>query len=1064
MPAFSSIADRRDDSFRRLKPSCVALSQAALALNGPECNNDLVTEKLEDLKQNLSSITATPDTLDEKLAEYVFFPISHVLRASRKVAIRSLELSLQCLSLLIQHGWRSKMQPQLAAQIVILCTLMGEKNPQGLASSATTEELRASALHCLHHLFSTIAKNSEAKAALNAEANVPQLGQTISIILDGVYESDSLESQTAGIDALLALVMNVATRDIQAGFLPGIVSKLTKVLTPQTKQRRNRRILIGALSILSHLFENTVGDDIVSSQSIDQAKKSHASPPGSRSRVIDEQWLKSASSRLKPAVTNILRLKDHDRGDVKAALCRFCLTVLRCRDTLSASLPMCLEAILILLSEPGGEAARAELESLIRLEPSYEGLLLDHLHNSLQSLPTRLQSSDERAKIQQIQQISAAYSISSNGAPENALITIQMANVLLDSVVVTLQTLGQKTTPLINVSQLPSLELVAMNELPTGVEFERPLVKHKAQEPIMMSIECLVHMVSCSSSSLSFAAELARSLRQSFGDKQMAAFWLLLESIQTTYGQNANLDDLTTFEPESWQDMSAHLEDLYSFSLEVLASPSEDASDVRLRALALRGLALRARAAGKDFRYELIDALYPVLHTLATPEEPLQKDSITTLNVFTQACGYHTVRELIVENVDYLTNAVALKLNAFDVSPQAPQVLLMMVRLAGPSLLPYLEDTIASIFSALEDYHGYPLLVELLFKVLSVVAEEGARAPQLAITGRATKHDVNRLPSDTWQPTNITGLAEYLKSRALDESITMAHSSNTAGSHPQRPWGVDENSEHTSDPTDDGRAEDVQDNEQPPDLPDPPPPAPKIYDLLLRISDLTQHFLPSASASLRTSLLGLIRTTIPAIAQHDNSFLPLINTLWPEIVSRLDDPEVHVSSAALDIIGLLCEHAKDFMRTRISQIWPTLVAIHYRAARDMTQTAQPVAIMSSKEQNLQSLVSGSDPLKSALGHVRMASPAYSDTSARNRVSATVRVLTSIVRYVPITPDMLDDTLVMLEPVLDEPNVRDALETANSDAVWLLDIGKGRLLVPDAPVLDGNSRWSFAAVG
>ena len=99
--------------------------------------------------------------------------------------------------------------------------------------------------------------------------------------------------------------------------------------------------------------------------------------------------------------------------------------------------------------------------------------------------------------------------------------------------------------------------------------------------------------------------------------------------------------------------------------------------DWRLQALALETIALQASQQKEAFRGELIDALYPVLHYMGASVEALRDHAVTCLNIIARDCGYRNSGELIVSNVDYLVNAVALRLNSFDISPQAPQVLLM---------------------------------------------------------------------------------------------------------------------------------------------------------------------------------------------------------------------------------------------------------------------------------------------------------------------------------------------------------------------------------------------------
>ncbi|EMF10405.1 uncharacterized protein SEPMUDRAFT_69504 [Sphaerulina musiva SO2202] len=1002
--------DRRNQIFQRLKPPCVALSQAALALNGPQGNVQQITEKLDELKKTLQSIISTngrPASLDSKLADYVFFPLSQVLKASQRVSIRSLELALQCLAVLLEHGWRSHIPPPLAIQVTILCTLMAEEKPKGLVSAESTDELRASALHCLRHLFEAAGHTVDLKDAITAEANVPQLGQTISTILDAILAGASVETQTAGSDALRALMQRVATRDIQAGFLPGIVSKLTKILTPRTTQRRNHNVLILALNTLDSLFKNVLNDTFTA-----QILAPTAAPNGevsqSLSKVVDQKWLGTAASQLKPAITSIVKLRGHDRYDVKKALAQWC-------------------------------TIKLQLEALISQESSLLALLQSTLHEWLTSLPISMQAAGEEMKIQRVQQVRTAYSIIASSGANTSLIDKLLAGVLRDSVVVALQAPTAQISDAPVVSQVQSLELAVLDSARQSTVFPSPLVRYRAQENTMKTIEHLVQNISISSA---FSDDLSRSLRQTVGDAQIATFWLLLNVTQTSLQGREGMDDFLELDTNDPVLAAELLEDMYSFSLEVLTDSSDDPVDPRLQALALRALALRSQTAGEDFRHELIDALYPVLHSLATPDASLQQDSITTLNIFTSSCAYSSVQNLIVENVDYLTNAVSLRLNAFDVSPQAPQVLLMMVRLAGASLLPYLEDTIDSIFAALQDYHGYPLLVELMFRVLSVVAEEGAKAPQLAIA-EGTRRELANYYDDRWQPTTIDRLATMLREQ-VDEQARLAEEVRSPPTcHPRRPWKQSEGGEDEQD--------DMQDEQEAPpvDVPDPPPPAPKTYNLLLRISELTQHFLPSASASLRASLLSLIKTTTPAIARHENSFLPLVNTLWPEIVSRLDDEEPHVVATALDIIASLCEHAGGFMRTRIQQLWPELQNIHRRVTKEILQSSQHPSQVVARRQRQMATVTSAE-LSLALNRMRLAPADYSDTSTRLLWTALVRVTVSITKHVSQTPEMFDDTLQMLEPMLDDEEVRTVLEEENADAVWLVMIRNGMKNPPTMP--------------
>lgn len=1052
MPALPArpVSDGRSQVFQRLKPPCVALGEAARTLNGPNADSQEVARRLEDVKETLSAVTKSPYSLDDQLAGYVFFPLALVLKASQTVSIRCLELAFQCLAILIAQGWRSRVQSETAVQIVLLCTMMAGKNPTGLASSSSTDELQAAALLCLEHLFEVLDAKSEISERLASEAYRPQLGMTISTLLDATLDGRSIEVQTAGVKSLQALLKSVTSRDTQAAFLPGIVSKLTQVLTPQTKQRRHHSILISSLEILQFLFTNTLGTEIAQAV-MHQQNSSQKKAEQTTSTVITSAWLESAATRLRPAVAKIVRLKEHGRLDVTEALAQFCIVLMRqCRSTLANCVPLALETVLYLSSEETGDSLKFRVEALFSAEPGLAKQMINTLYDWLQSLTTRMQSTDEQSKVRRIRQISTAYSMMAASGTDTASINRLLAGALRDSVVINLSLSSPKRQAAEQVSSTNTLALVDLDKTQKNAGFSSPLVKHTGQKPLLDSIEGFAQVITQCSTSEVFSAELARALHQSQGDIQVASFWLLLNATEAAVGRSSEVDAFLTFDSGATSHME-YLEDLYSYSLDILTRSSDEVPDERLQSLALRTLALRARTAGGEFRHELIDALYPVLHTLATPSEQLQQDSVTTLNIMTASCGYVSVQDLIVENVDYLTNAVALKLNSFDVSPQAPQVLLMMVRLAGPKLLPYLEDTIDSIFAALEDYHGYPLLVELLFRVLSAVAEEGVKAPQLAIESDSSGAR-RSVENESSRAADVSVVAEILRERCLEEQ-QMRSLRSQEHSHPERPW-----KEASKDR--EKQAENDSDQEEQDDVPEEveaPPPAPKQYSLLLKISELTQHYLPSASASLRASLLALIRTTTPALAKHENSFLPLINTLWPEVTSRLDDSEPHVVSSALDIIALLCENAREFMRSRILQLWPGLVEMHQKISKDIIQVARPKNRSSEESHEVKSktVMPSAMALNRALVRMQQSHADYSDTSLRTMWSSLVNAMTSIVENVELTPDQFDEAVSMLEPVIEEIEVRRALEKQNADAVWLIRMRNGAVSLPKAPNMEST---------
>ncbi|KAK5688596.1 hypothetical protein LTS10_000574 [Elasticomyces elasticus] len=1041
-------------AFSSLKPLCVGLSQAALI---PGSRPQLLTTHLEKLYTTLTHLT---NNLNPKLADYVFFPLSHCLKLSQKLSIHSLELCLQIIALLLQHGWRDSVEPQLAAQLIILCTLMASLSPTGFAFTEGTSELQTAAFWCLNHVFAAASRNASVKATLTAEQQFPQLGQTITTLLEGLLDGVALETQTAALTALRELVKGVLGKDLSATFLPGMVGKLTKVLTPSTQRRRNHGVLTGCLQLLGALLRKTLTAD----------------NGGEGEGVVTAQWKETAAKQLKPALGSVMRLRDHDREDVREALGRVCLVLLReCRGSLGNCSQLALETLLT-LSTAEDSPSRMQLEVLLRADASLCGLMQNTVYDWLQSLPTVMQSADEQAKVRKMGQVMTTYNLLGNSGVDTTVIDRMLAGKLRDSVVITLRAPaadGKKDILQVMRSPVQPLDLTVLHSMKGTLEFGQPLVRYRGQERMMTTIEGFAQLISDSASSSVFSADLARSLRYSGGEEQVATFWLLLIATQSALQRKeaGSVNDFLNFD-DSQQHVTSysdHLEELYAFALSVLnASSGVVDTNPQLQSLALRTLALRAQISGTAFRSELIDALYPVLQLLATNDPGLQSDTLTTLNILADACGYPSVEELIVENVDYLTNAVALKLNNYDLDPAVPGVIVMMVRLAGPTLIPYLEDVVESIFGVLEGWHleeGAEGVVEGMFGVLSVVVGEGVKAKEL---GSGTRRIQG--PHETWQVISIDGLAEVLKQRKVEEEdVERAQSDRETA--PQRSWKGDYDDDEVVGEDEPAEEEEALTQENLDE--EPPPPAPKTYAILVKITDLTQHFLPSASASLRTSLLSLIGTTVPALARHENSFLPLINTLWPEIVSRLDDPETRVQAAALSIIGVMCAEAGDFMRGRVVALWTELELMYARVAEEMISSSvggrQSVKKQGRQEtRGSNALVSASnESLDQVLKRLQNSPDQHTDTGTRLQWKALVGCLTAVVRYVPLPPDLFDEALEMLGPVLQKAEVRAALEASNGnkDAVWLAMLRRGMVGEQTVPVLPGwmgERGWTFAA--
>lgn len=1008
-----------------------------------------MTAALSDLLDTITLVTARPGALDTKLAEYAFVPVSQVLRLSRQVSVRALELCLECVSALLRSGWGGGLEPALSGQLLILFTFLAKPSSADNGIAATSEELQTLSFKCIGELLDQSSRSETGREALTATGNIPALGEAVLITLESLAGTTSNHTKIAAVNVVKRLTVAVADDDALASFFPKIVSSLTKILTPGSTNKAGYRVIELGLDSLTLLFLRLLSDSNTKNLSV-VASTNDADVSHHVSRSTS--WLQATASQIKIALANIYKMRNHDKSEVRRALLNLCLCVLRdCRISLGDSVSMSIETVVGLVGKDGqNNAVETELKTTLLADHKLADLLRESLHDWVVSFPRVMQSKNDDKRRLIIHQISVTLRILGSDLADT---DSRLADGLRDGLSAVL-------------ADSKGLEELGSGGAITGMEagmvlgpsrpssFQPLQLRLKGQQDLMSEFGLLISQLAKSDSALNIVQDLVQDLGSGLQEKQLASYWVSVNLIRDLTITAPSLDDFIIL---SSNPREGSLDDLYSHSLTLLTEQSPTTSlSWHFYALAMETVALQAGRYKMDFRAELGEVLYPILHQLGSPNPALREHAITCLNIISDACGYTSARDLVVGNVDYVVNAVGLKLAVGDVSPQAPQVLLMMMRLCGPSLLPYLDDLVKSIFEALERYHGYPRLVELLFSVLKGMTEEGTKAPLLAIEGPSS---LKRAPlTGTNIPiSDVVLTLQQMRSDKLNRTREAALETPTP--FPQKPW------------KEEGLGKDPADTEDqpPPEQPEQSPPAPRTYQILLSVSELTQHYLTSASPTLRTSLLALLKTTIPALAKHEDTFLPLINTLWPMLLPRLQDPEAYIVSNTLEVIGVMCEHAGSFMRSRIESAFDILKKVHRRtqernlanrsSMRSKTKSLQGGFNISHVSTGLSSLSISSTPTTSTqLDRPEL----YTSAPSRMIWDALVGCLCAIASHVALRDEQFEELLDILDPVLSREDVNSALNRANADAVWLRLYKKQReqecKVVYKTPETGG--RWNF----
>jgi hypothetical protein len=965
----------------------VELSSIGLRFRGNQASSAEVIRALEPV-QNVLEDLAGKRLLDEKLAEYAFFPLSHIFNETQRLPARCLELAVQTLRILVAEGWRQRLSPALGKQLIILLTLIvggspGKAEEKDLPAPKVPEELAIAGFECLRDIFDVLEGPVAQKTIFHEIGTATVVDQTVYILLEGVVDERSDELCLAAAKAMQALYVRITDRVVLASIMPRTVSALTKLVRPTTQVRRSYKLLQTSLQLLTYLLR-TVISDRVSSKPVEKPALTEAKTD---TLALDASWLKATCTQVKLALANVIPVRRHQRIEVQSALLELCVMVVEeCQTTLKDAISMMVETIVV-LADKEEEASNMAYSTVLHLATTYPIVLeslKESLHTWLTSFPRIMQSNDETAKQWGIRQISTVFQILTQVQSQSDLLTSSLASGLCDSVSAVVKSSTGALEPLESTGP-GNLSWEVLRSASDSVTFPAILLEHRSQQQTLKDLQSMIRRLNFSESGNEITRLVVNRLHATSDGSVVAPFWLALSSLRAQSQVGTGFDDFiaddVVEQPLSRSKRSGMIEELYYVSLTILNEvPADGSGDWRTSALALEAVALQAQQVGEAFRSELIDALYPTLQLLASNNSSLQRHAMTCLNILTSACNYPDTSAMVIDNVDYLVNSVALKLNTFDVSPYPPQVLFMMVKLCGARLIPYLDDLVDSIFGILDLYHGYPKLVEIMFKTLTAIVEEGAKKPSLLTidSGQESGPRENRKPQ--YQHLLIASIAADIADRrskheriveediAADEKIA----------HPKKPW-----SETYDKPPKEPETIEEMLSMAESDEPLPPPKEPednekplsKTHSLLVHIVKSIPAHLTSPSPYLRRSLLSILDEVLPALSRNENSFLPLIHDLWSAVASRVIFPsslgnetsasksliarsssepdsgnnapdnhsfheETFVMVTACQAIEAMCKGAGDFMASRIEIEFPRWERLYRRVWSKVRQDAE----------------------------------------------------------------------------------------------------------------------------
>ncbi len=423
----------------QLKVTCVPLLANSLLT---PTSIPIVIKLLTDLYDALSLLQSSGHVFTPPTINYVFFPLSSILRRNELSSLpdRLLERLLAVLAFLSDIWWWDMEITAWEQMFMLSSAILGGIDRKGKGKDRD-DETKAAAVNCLWVLCrernpdqdpSGSTHDARAHSKLNAivihvqtAKFIPIIGQTLNSLML-TAECSSLPLQRVSLKVLSVMVKTCLHGSFVPSILPGTVSSMSKIALGVGTARgwANGDIVAAALLVMQYTIMRAVGDDVCvregAVRSVDNLedllsdlnREQNPSDDVTRPRFSTQRtpaWLRGTASQLHIAMNALSPLVKHQTPAALIGLATFAASVLSATAlTVPQSQPLLLSFLLSLkassferVSSQADAALRQVLIGSLNSQHHILQVLLQISRDHLAALP-RLLLSHADAKVEHV--------------------------------------------------------------------------------------------------------------------------------------------------------------------------------------------------------------------------------------------------------------------------------------------------------------------------------------------------------------------------------------------------------------------------------------------------------------------------------------------------------------------------------------------------------------------------------------------------------------------------------------------------------------------------------------
>lgn len=935
--------------FNELKPLCIDLSRLSFQpreIYDPE--SIPLRDALKRLEEKLASYR---EGISTRLADYIFIPLSSLLKHDT-LGKSQTNYVLLIIAHLLRLAWRVKgtFEKEHAQQLLPLITFLISPNKQdGLLEGSSEFDRKAGSL-VLFEFVSSLSRQSYRGEFFSAKdvVRLNILAHSISILL-AIYEQSlqDIETQLIALDTLRILYQEViCDGELLSHILPGNVSSFCKVIT-SPGLHANYKVIVKTLEVMKgllliiyddaslnasqHLLKNLKQlktlKDIDGSSSFGSVEVCDLSLDESNLHR-STSWLRATSAQVNLALEKITpKLYKRNNKEISESLVDFSSAVLgRCSNSLHSC-----EAVLV------------NVLTMSKMDPKYQlashvTCLREIVARGFDKLQHNIQFEDQDA----LESLNFALTSLRDVASKDDLYLIEEACLAYQGSLQTfleVKGLNQRQRPILEQSSQVLLQDAFNQE---GIrEQEAPEFFSGMSKTIELSLgRILVTLGSfaCKSNQLtSLVKGILSSQTCEGGTEKTIALWVaswlavgLTESRLIFEAEYLNINADTTLDSEGCYDILEFSNDLAQEMTLSTEGTGLTPQSERTMLVVLQSIESMCNILKDDFSLELMDYLYIVVENLGSPSPKVRFMAQSCALTISHHLYNDSLKQLILENVDYLADSISSRLNA-GMTERVSTVFMVICKIAGYGTIESFKDIIETIFKLLDYYHGYDDMCLQFFQLFEVIVLEirktylldgqSQEAPTLKIS--QGQNDVS------WAMTSLDQvLASMDKDRVSDSDETDATQEINQPKNFQEYFDSrlreidsdDEDQQEIGEEFDSTTVAEPEDSEGDKWV----SPIPRnSYRVLLQVLGYGDRLLTHRSKPLRVQILHTIKLILPMLATQHDSFLPQVAQLWNALVLCSLDKDYSIVKPACDCLQETIICAGDFTTTRFLELWKT---------------------------------------------------------------------------------------------------------------------------------------------